>query len=321
MNIKHTILMITYNQEDYIKETLECLFRQGVLPYEVFIADDYSTDNTRKIILEYKDKYPNIIKPIFHKANLGIYKNLNYIINNVKVNGDIISFLSGDDLYKDNMLLTFDNFIEENSLNPLDEKFLLLSTVVNLSPNGKEVEILNNYEFKNKNHLELIKLRLRDKINSRCTGISRLLFDEMDEWNLELGLWADYLNSVDLYIKCNKFYFINKSFPIYRLGSGVTTTKKKEIFSKSWIKVANYIMQNRKEYLDTDDIIYLKKTVAKSKVELENSLKNKIEFVIYYTLSFKDVLYGYSSLKEYLFQSSVFFPKSVKTVVKKLLGI
>ena len=70
---------------------------------------------TRVKYLEYKNKYPDIIKPIFHKKNLGINQNQNYMIDNVKVNGDVISFLAGDDLYKDNMLITFDNFINKKS--------------------------------------------------------------------------------------------------------------------------------------------------------------------------------------------------------------
>jgi glycosyltransferase involved in cell wall biosynthesis len=317
MDIKHTILMITYNQEDYIKETLDCLFRQGVLPYEVFIADDYSTDNTRKIILEYQDKYPEIIKPIFHEKNLGINQNLNYMIENVKVNGDIINFLAGDDLYKDNMLITFNEFIKDNNLSPRNEKFLLMSNQLHLLVDKREKEAINNFKLEGKNYL---KLKLRNKIGNRYTGISRALYDTMQTWNLELGLWADALHSFDLYINCDKFYFINKSFPVYRLGSGVTTQKKKDILSKSWIQVANYILDNRREYLDSKDIIYLKKSIEKSKLELNNSVNNKISFLKYYLLSFGDVLTGYNSLKDYIFEFGILFPKNIKQLIKKLIG-
>jgi glycosyltransferase involved in cell wall biosynthesis len=317
MDIKHTILMITYNQEDYIKETLDCLFRQGVLPYEVFIADDYSTDNTRKIILEYQDKYPEIIKPIFHEKNLGINQNLNYMIENVKVNGDIINFLAGDDLYKDNMLITFNEFIKDNNLSPRNEKFLLMSNQLHLLVDKREKEAINNFKLEGKNYL---KLKLRNKIGNRYTGISRALYDTMQTWNLELGLWADALHSFDLYINCDKFYFINKSFPVYRLGSGVTTQKKKDILSKSWIQVANYILDNRREYLDSKDIIYLKKSIEKSKLELNNSVNDKISFLKYYLLSFGDVLTGYNSLKDYIFEFGILFPKNIKQLIKKLIG-
>jgi len=317
MDIKHTILMITYNQEDYIKEALSCLFRQGVLPYEVFIADDCSSDNTRNIILEYKDKYPEIIKPIFHEKNLGIYQNLNYIIDNVKVNGDIINFLSGDDLYKDNMLITFNKFIIENSLNPKKEKFLILSNQLHLTADNKYKEAIDNYKLKGKNYL---KLKLRNKIGNRYTGISRALYNTMGKWNLNIGLWADALHSFDLYTKCDKFYFINEYFPVYRLGSGVTTTKDKKIFNQSWIQVANYIIDNRGEFLDKNDKIYLKKSIAKAKIAVDNSFENKVSFFKYYILSFGDVLDGYTTLKSYIFEISMFLPETIKIKIKKLLG-
>ena len=317
MDIKHTILMITYNQEDCVREALDCLFRQGIPPYEVIIADDCSIDKTRDIILEFKKKYPNIIRPVFHEENLGIYKNLNYIINNIKISGDIVSILAGDDLYKDHMLLTFNRLIKKENLNPQDEKFLLMTNQLHLLPDGTEREAINNYTFKNKNYL---KLKLRNRMGNRYTGISSALFKTMNCWNLDIGLMADYLHAFDLYTECDNFYFINKSFPVYRLDSGVTAKNKKYIFSKSWIQVVNYILTNRSKFLDKLDVIYLNKNIVRSKLELDNSFKNKTSFLQYYLLSFGDVLNGDVSFKSYVFESSFFFPKSVVRIIKKLIG-
>ena len=304
MNIKHTILMVTYNQEDYIRVGLDSILNQDVLPFEIIIGDDCSTDNTRKIILEYKEKFPNIIKPVFHEKNLGINQNLNYIIENVKIEGDMVHYLDGDDFFKDDMLKTFNDYILKNNLNPQKEKFLLMSNQLHLLPNGEEKEAINNYQLQGKNYL---KLKLRSKIGNRYTGISRALFNEMGVYNLNLGLWADHLHSFDTYIHCDNFYFINKSFPVYRQGSGVTSKEKKEVFAKSWIQVANFILNNRKEYLDKQDKIYLQKTICKAKIVLDRSLKNKVSFMKYYILSFGDVLDGYTDIKSYIYEISILY--------------
>jgi glycosyltransferase involved in cell wall biosynthesis len=37
--------------------------------FEIIVRDDASTDNTPKIIREYKNKYPNFINPIYEKEN------------------------------------------------------------------------------------------------------------------------------------------------------------------------------------------------------------------------------------------------------------
>ena len=65
-----SICCVTYNHENYIAEAIDSFLMQETnFPFEVLIAEDYSTDNTAKIIREYERKYPNIIKPIYQKEN------------------------------------------------------------------------------------------------------------------------------------------------------------------------------------------------------------------------------------------------------------
>ena len=55
MNI--SVALTTYNGEKYIIELLDSIKNQSVLPDEVIIVDDVSTDNTVKIITQYINKY------------------------------------------------------------------------------------------------------------------------------------------------------------------------------------------------------------------------------------------------------------------------
>ena len=70
--LKHTVLMVTYNQQDLLPIALDSLLSQSVLPYEIIISDDCSTDNTWDIIMVYSQKYPKLIKPIRNEKNLGV---------------------------------------------------------------------------------------------------------------------------------------------------------------------------------------------------------------------------------------------------------
>ena len=66
-----SIICITYNHEKYIKDALEGFINQKTnFRFEVVIHDDASTDGTAKIIKEYEQKYPDIIRPIYQ----GIHK-------------------------------------------------------------------------------------------------------------------------------------------------------------------------------------------------------------------------------------------------------
>ncbi len=65
-----SICCITYNQENYIRDTIEgFLMQKTSFPIEIIIHDDCSTDNTANIIREYASKYSELISPIFQKVN------------------------------------------------------------------------------------------------------------------------------------------------------------------------------------------------------------------------------------------------------------
>ena len=65
-----SICCIAYNQEQYIRETLDSFLNQKTsFPFEILIHDDASTDRTADIIREYAAKHPGIVKPICQTEN------------------------------------------------------------------------------------------------------------------------------------------------------------------------------------------------------------------------------------------------------------
>lgn len=95
-NLKISVCVTTYNQEQYIGECLESIVTQKCnFDFEVIVGEDCSTDNTRAIVQEYADQYPDIVKPIFHEKNIGGEKN--YLIVHNKALGDYICTVDGDD--------------------------------------------------------------------------------------------------------------------------------------------------------------------------------------------------------------------------------
>ena len=65
MTILVSVNCITYNQEDYIRDTIESVLMQVTdFQYELLIGEDCSTDNTLQIVKEYAEKYPDKIRII-----------------------------------------------------------------------------------------------------------------------------------------------------------------------------------------------------------------------------------------------------------------
>lgn len=96
-----TIVVLTYNHEDWIKQTIKSIIDQETsYNFKILISDDASTDNTKSIIIEFKNKYPDKIIAIFNEKNLGAELNFYTAVN--KVDTKFIGFCEGDDKWVDN---------------------------------------------------------------------------------------------------------------------------------------------------------------------------------------------------------------------------
>ncbi|AGZ34126.1 cell wall biosynthesis glycosyltransferase-like protein [Pseudomonas sp. VLB120] len=100
-----SVCIITYNHERYIASCLESVIGQKVkFPFEIIVADDFSTDATRQIIDSYVEKYPNLIRAIYHEANVGVCAN--YKAAHDAAQGDYVAHCDGDDYWYADKLQT-----------------------------------------------------------------------------------------------------------------------------------------------------------------------------------------------------------------------
>lgn len=109
-----SVIVLTYNHEKYIKQALDSILRQKVnFDYEILIGDDASTDNTVKVLKEYKSKYPKIIKLFLNEVNLGATRNAYNLLVNAK--GKYLATCEGDDYWTDDNKLQIQvEFLEKN---------------------------------------------------------------------------------------------------------------------------------------------------------------------------------------------------------------
>ena len=59
--MKFVIITPVRNEEQYILKTIKCMLEQTLKPVEWIIVNDGSTDNTKKIIKRYSQKYLLIV--------------------------------------------------------------------------------------------------------------------------------------------------------------------------------------------------------------------------------------------------------------------
>jgi len=95
-----SVAVITYNQEKTLPQTLDSILMQkGDFSLEIVVGEDCSSDGTRRVVTDYQCRYPDIIKPIYQRANRGIMGNSADTFR--ACTGDYINMIAGDDYWID----------------------------------------------------------------------------------------------------------------------------------------------------------------------------------------------------------------------------
>lgn len=99
-----SLCLVSYNQEKYIKDSLDSILNQDYNNLEIIISDDNSTDNTFCIIEEICKKYYGKHQIIVNRneKNLGLVGNINKAISLSK--GKYIALAAGDDVMNVNRI-------------------------------------------------------------------------------------------------------------------------------------------------------------------------------------------------------------------------
>lgn len=97
-----SIVCITFNQENYIRDAIDSFLAQETeYRFEIIIHDDLSTDSTRSILREYKNKYPNIVKLVLQDTNqYSLGKRISPLAV-AHASGEYVALCEGDDFWID----------------------------------------------------------------------------------------------------------------------------------------------------------------------------------------------------------------------------
>lgn len=102
MNPLVSICCTTYNHGKYIRDTINAFLMQRCdFEYEILIHDDASTDDTQSIILEFQNRYPDVIFAILQTKNQLSQKIIPSHINYRRARGKYLAICEGDDRWTD----------------------------------------------------------------------------------------------------------------------------------------------------------------------------------------------------------------------------
>lgn len=238
-----TIRTSTYQHAPFIRECIEGVLMQKTdFPFEYIIGEDFSTDGTREIVLEYAANYPDIIRVVTADYNVGAKANGQRCANRQR--GKYLSPCEGDDSWKDPLKLKKQvEFLEKNNDYGLVHADVDLINIKNNSVTEKANKTLSNKnEPTSKKELFYRLMDADYKIRTATVLYRRDLLEQVPP-NDRMFLMGDTPKWLDL-SQITKFKYIDEVFAVYRVHEGGASNSsnplKKAAFRMSMAEMRLY---------------------------------------------------------------------------------
>ncbi len=204
-----TLVLLSYNQEEFIADALAGAFAQTYTPLEIIISDDHSADNTFGIVKSLVENYAgqHDVKIVRNEQNLGIGKHINNVMQIAR--GDIIVASAGDDISLPDRVET----IVKEWINGSCAVDMLHSQVMKMTPEGKVIQSSYSANYQCTNIHEFIGTNV---IIGASEAWSRKLFSRFGPLNPEIVHEDRALGFRALL--CGGIKFIDRPLVKYRLG-------------------------------------------------------------------------------------------------------
>lgn len=166
-----SVVVATYNGALYLRKQLDSIMNQTIVPNEVIVSDDNSSDDTNKILNEYEKRYPEYITVLNNDINIGYIKNFWLAIS--KATGDFIFLSDQDDIWYPTKVETMVEIMKKNN------NILALSASYELiDKNDMVYKDCRNVHFKNNKSIKKISWE-QFLIHPKYPGMSMVIRNEL----------------------------------------------------------------------------------------------------------------------------------------------
>lgn len=286
-----SVFMLTYNQKDFIAQAIDgVLMQETNFPVTLVIGEDYSTDGTREICMDYEKKFPDKIKLILNE-NLGL--GANYVKTLSACGHKYVAICDGDDYWTDPLKLQKQvDFLENNpgfDIVFTNNENLYPSGKIDIRDTNKIPEVSSFVDIVHGNYVASVTVIFRNQP----------LPESMKEWikGLPFGDWPTYLWILK---DGGKVKFINEVTAVYRKDFGTSAKLRESRFKMGEINLyilrnlkADLHFQNRKKELRKSMVNYKKGLMASYNIENRHLSSFLIFADLFFKMSKKNLLKAY----------------------------
>jgi glycosyltransferase involved in cell wall biosynthesis len=97
-SVSASVVLLTYNQEAFVKEALQSLLDQDYENLEIVVSDDGSKDGTWQVLTEMAVQYKGPKRLVLHQNTLNMGLAANYETAFALTRGDVVFSAAGDDI-------------------------------------------------------------------------------------------------------------------------------------------------------------------------------------------------------------------------------
>ena len=234
-----SVVIPTYNQSSLLRKAIQSVLNQTFNNYEIIIIDNYSEDNTEKIVNDFNSDKIKYIKN--HNHGL-LAKSRNIGINESK--SEWIAFLDSDDSWTSNRLEILFNFLSN------DDSYPVVCTnelVVDKIKNKKKVWKYGPYN----NSFYKTLLKYGNRISTSAAIVKKIFLDEnkiyFDE-NKDFAPTEDYDFWMRLAKKEARFKFLNYVLGEHLFHEESWGSKNKLLCKKSTSSILKYHVFNVQDF-------------------------------------------------------------------------
>lgn len=294
MNFDISVAIATYNGSKFLEEQLNSILNQTIVPREIIVVDDCSTDNTIQIIHKFQKKHTNIYLYV-NDTNCGPIQTFKRAI--LKCNYDFISLCDQDDIWELNKLQRC--YEELLIINVVNKPCMVFSDLKMIDVFGNEMEpSFWGVQGYNPRKFNLKQLLIGNIVTGCSIMMNRNMKEEISKMPVNKIMMHDHWIALIAYSKGN-FKIIYEKLIKYRIHQTSVTLKSKISFSQRLKLFSNVFFDSKREYL-SNNISQAESFYNIYNLQLSNDINKIFENFIY--LKNKNSLYRkfYVFLEKYL---------------------
>ena len=270
---KISIIVPSYNQGNYLEETLVSIISQNYTNMELIVIDGESTDNSVEIIKRYENRIAYWVSEKDNGQADAINKGLS------KATGDWVSWLNSDDCYMPHALEYIFNEVDYDQYDFLYGNGFIGTEMIFAQE--------NRYSAKSKRELkDILKFFYHEShiIPSQSVFIRKRVINAIGLLNEDLHYCMDLDWFCRIYLYTQKRFFYEKAICFYRINDTTKTSTGSNRMKHEAITIA----EKYSIYLNVTERRELAHLIAYYKILLQYMERSKKDFLslLYIALRF-----------------------------------